>query len=132
MPERQDEPPVPWPEAAPGEHVYLSYAYLNARDYDAFASLLELDAVVSVPGEMPACGRAAVVAAERRRRFRYSIQDLWIAQGRIVTTGVLYRQEGCARGVDFADICMMSAYGLIASRRTYISASPTEGTLTSG
>jgi hypothetical protein len=106
---------------APGDHVYLGYAYLNARDYDAFASLVEDDVTVRVPGEPPARGRAAVVASERRRGFRYSLRDLWLAQGRIVATGVLYQHGGAEPELDFAEIFTMSSYGLIAERRTYVS-----------
>ncbi|MGI5403447.1 nuclear transport factor 2 family protein [Streptomyces sp. CA-135486] len=125
MREKSEAATVDWPQSAPVEHVYLSYAYLNARDYDAFASLLEDDVTVSVPDEVIAKGRAAVISTERRRRVSYSLEDLWAGQGRIVATGVFYRQADSVQGVDFADIFTVSPRGLIASRKTYASVCPT-------
>ncbi|MFK4227063.1 nuclear transport factor 2 family protein [Streptomyces sp. NPDC019890] len=125
MQEKSEAVTVDWPQSAPVEHVYLSYAYLNARDYDAFASLLEDDVTVSVPGEVIAIGRAAVISTERGRRVSYSLEDLWAGQGRIVATGVFYRQADSVHGVDFADIFIVSSRGLIASRKTYASVCPT-------
>ena len=125
MHEKSEATTVDWPQSAPVEHVYLSYAYLNARDYDAFASLLEDDVTVSVPGEVIAKGRAAVISTERGRRVSYSLEDLWAGQGRIVATGVFYQQADSVQGVDFADIFTVSSRGLIASRKTYASVCPT-------
>lgn len=79
----------PWPKRVPTEHVHLSYAYLNARDYDAFVSLLDEDVTVRGPDGTSVCGREAVVAAEQRRRRTYVLEDLWSTAGRVVATEIL-------------------------------------------
>ncbi|MFJ3503355.1 MULTISPECIES: nuclear transport factor 2 family protein [unclassified Streptomyces] len=110
-----------WPKTAPADHVYLSYAYLNARDYDALASLLDADVVFRGPEGVVASGREDVIAAEKRRRFVYTLDEIWSAAGRMVVTGILRQPEPGCPEVDFAAIFVMSECGLIVSRRTYVS-----------
>lgn len=117
----ETDPPARWAHGVPGEQVYLSYAYLNAGDYDAFASLLDDDVTVRGPLGTGARGRAAVIAEERNRQFRYSVEDVWAAGGRIVATGILYPGEEPGREVDFAALFTLSKSGLISSCRTYVS-----------
>lgn len=81
-------PSEPWPKRVSVEHVYLSYAYLNARDYDAFASLLDEDVTLRESDGTAAFGRAAVTAAEECRRFTYVIEDLWGSAEKMVVTGI--------------------------------------------
>ncbi|MFE7131726.1 nuclear transport factor 2 family protein [Streptomyces sp. NPDC057638] len=112
---------TPWPGGAAGEHISLSYAYLNADDYDTLASLLDADATVLLPGQPSVSGREAVIEAERRRRYRYQLREVWSVDRRhCVALGVLFPPGVAAEGVDFADVFTLSPHGLIASRRTYV------------
>ncbi|MFJ6632441.1 nuclear transport factor 2 family protein [Streptomyces sp. NPDC091376] len=113
-------PSEPWPKRVSVEHVYLSYAYLNARDYDAFASLLDEDVTLRGPDGTAAFGRAAVTAAEESRRFTYVIEDLWGSAERMVVTGIRRCPEDTCPAVDFAAIFNLSKCGLISSCRTYV------------
>ncbi|MEU3302071.1 nuclear transport factor 2 family protein [Streptomyces sp. NPDC006678] len=113
-------PSEPWPKRVSVEHVYLSYAYLNARDYDAFASLLDEDVTLRESDGTAAFGRAAVTAAEESRRFTYVIEDLWGSAEKMVVTGIRRRPEDPCTAVDFAAIFNLSKCGLISSCRTYV------------
>ncbi|MFF3801440.1 nuclear transport factor 2 family protein [Streptomyces sp. NPDC002134] len=117
----ETDPPDRSAHGVPGEQVYLSYAYLNAGDYDAFASLLADDVTVQGPHGTAGRGRDGVIAAETSRQFRYSVEDVWVAGPRIVATGILYTRQAPVRETDFAAIFTLSKSGLISSCRTYVS-----------
>ncbi|NXY94240.1 hypothetical protein HYE82_07535 [Streptomyces sp. BR123] len=71
-------PPEPWPKRVSVEHVYLGHTHLNARDHDAFASLLDEEVTLRGPEGTAAFGRAAVTAAEQSRRFTHMLEDLGV------------------------------------------------------
>jgi hypothetical protein len=121
--------------AAGVSHVRLSYHYLDAVDFDAFASLLDEDAQVSRPDAPPSHGRAEVLRLQEEMALRYSGHHIHriVAEGyAVAVTGVTGLRDGppgpgCqreVRKVEFADFFTLTHEGMLLGYRRYYFAVP--------
>lgn len=106
-------------EKTTGEHVYLTYAYLNASEYDDFGSLLDDDVTVWLPGEDPVHGKELVILQEYSRDLVYSLESVWATPGGVFVTGVVHARLDPADAMGFVDILTFSPHGLLLVRKRY-------------
>jgi ketosteroid isomerase-like protein len=116
----------PSPVTATGaDHVRMAYHYVDAGDFDAYASLLHDDMQVRGLSSRPAHGRTdATLLARGTRRGHHELYKL-IADGDSVVAVGRHQSDGPA-DVEFADVFTVADNGLLLCQRRFVAAEPTE------
>ncbi|MEU4519959.1 nuclear transport factor 2 family protein [Amycolatopsis sp. NPDC024027] len=104
------------------DHVRLLYRYLDAGEFDGYASLLDENVQVRGVGAVPAYGReAAAEAARAAPAARHELYKIIAAADSVVVTGRrLARDPDTGRTeFDFADVFTLSDDALVLSQRRF-------------
>jgi len=109
---------------AGADHVRMAYHYVDAGDFDAYASLLHDDVQVRGLAGRPAHGRTdATQLARGTRRGHHELYKL-IADGDSVVAVGRHQSAGPA-DVEFADVFTLADNGLLLCHRRFVAAEPT-------
>lgn len=109
--------------AAGIDHVRLSYVYLDQGDLDGYGSMFAPDAELIRPDEQVLRGQAQIEAYRSTRAGgRHTLDEIFAVDGKVAVTGRLVQR---GREIGFADIFVLSEYGLLRSQKTYFFVRPT-------
>lgn len=116
-------------------HVHLAYHYLDNVDFDAYGSLLDVDAQVIRPDAPPGHGRAEVLKLQEEMAWRYGRHHLHRIVAQEYTVAVTGVTDLCdrppdpggqqeVRKVEFADFFTLTDEGMLLGYRRYYFAVP--------
>lgn len=115
--------------AAGVDHVRLSYHYLDSHDVEGYLSLLSEKVQIRYPGAVFMRGHeqaASFHRAQSRMQGTHTLYQVFgqashvVAIGRLVRAPSLCTVRGEPTDVDFADVFVLDADGLILEQRRFL------------